>query len=69
MNNIYNLNLNDLEDYFVSINEKKFKGSQVFDWLYRKKVSSFDEMTNLKKEIIDVLLKPCKVYVYKSKEM
>ena len=55
MNNIYNLNLNDLEDYFVSINEKKFKGSQVFDWLYRKKVSSFDEMTNLKKEIIDVL--------------
>ena len=53
--NIYNLTLNDLEEYFLSINEKKFKGSQVFDWLYRKKVSSFDEMSNLKKEIIDVL--------------
>ena len=55
MNNIYNLTLEDLEEYFLSIGEKKFKGSQVFDWLYRKKVSSFDEMTNLKKEIIDRL--------------
>ncbi len=55
MNNIYNLTLNDLEEYFVSIGEKKFKGQQVFDWLYRKKVKSFDEMTNLKKEIIEVL--------------
>ena len=55
MNNIYNLTLNDLEEYFVSIGEKKFKGQQVFDWLYRKKVKSFDEMTNLKKDIIEVL--------------
>ena len=55
MNNIYNLGLEDLEEYFVSIGEKKFKGQQVFDWLYRKKVKSFDEMTNLKKEVIEVL--------------
>ena len=55
MNNIYNLSLTDLEEYFLSINEKKFKGQQVFDWLYRKKVKSFDEMTNLKKEVIDKL--------------
>ena len=55
MNNIYNLTLEDLEEYFLSIGEKKFKGSQVFDWLYRKKVDSFDDMTNLKKEIIDRL--------------
>ena len=55
MNNIYNLTLKDLEEYFLSIGEKKFKGQQVFDWLYRKKVSSFDEMTNLKKELIEKL--------------
>ena len=55
MENIYNLTLNDLQEYFVSIGEKKFKGEQVFDWLYRKKVTSFDEMTNLKKELIEVL--------------
>ena len=55
MNNIYNLTLSDLEEYFVSVGEKKFKGQQVFDWLYRKKVKSFDEMTNLKKEVIELL--------------
>ena len=55
MNNIYNLTLTDLEEYFLSIGEKKFKGTQVFDWLYRKKVKTFDEMTNLKKELIDKL--------------
>jgi len=55
VNNIYNLTLTELEEYFLSIGEKKFKGQQVFDWLYRKKVKSFDEMTNLKKDIIEVL--------------
>lgn len=55
MNNIYNLTLNDLEDYFINKGDKKFKGQQVFDWLYRKRVTSFDEMTNLKKEVIEML--------------
>ena len=55
MDNIYNLTLQNLEDYFVSIGDKKFKGQQVFDWLYRKRVKSFDEMTNIKKEVIESL--------------
>ena len=54
-NNIYNLTLKDLEDYFINKGDKKFKGQQVFDWLYRKRVNSFDEMTNIKKEVIDML--------------
>ena len=55
MDNIYNYTLTDLEEYFVSIGDKKFKGQQVFDWLYRKRIKSFDEMTNLKKEVIENL--------------
>ena len=54
-NNVYNLTLKDWEDYFVDKGDKKFKGQQVFDWLYRKRVSSFDEMTNIKKEVLDML--------------
>lgn len=54
-NNVYNLTLTDLEDYFVNKGDKKFKGQQVFDWLYRKRVESFDEMTNIKKEVLDML--------------
>ena len=57
MDNIYNYTLTDLEKYFVDIGDKKFKGQQVFDWLYRKRIKSFDEMTNLKKEVIENLKK------------
>mgnify|MGYP004552927543 FL=1 len=57
MENVYNLTLQDWEEYFVNKGEKEFKGSQVFDWLYRKRVTSFDEMTNIKKDILDMLKK------------
>lgn len=55
MNNIYNLSLIDLENYFESIEDKKFRAKQVYEWLYRKRVNSFDDMTNLKKELIEKL--------------
>ena len=48
MESIYNKSFNDLEEYFVSINEKKFKASQVYEWLYKKRVTSFGDMSNLK---------------------
>ena len=57
MESIYNKSFNELIDYFLSIGEKKFKAEQVFDWLYVKRVNSFDDMTNIKKEIIEQLKK------------
>lgn len=53
--NIYSLSRKDLENYFENINEKKYKALQVYDWLYKKRVSSFEEMTNIKKDIIKKL--------------
>lgn len=50
--NIYDYTLKDLEEYFLSIGEKKFKALQVYDWLYQKRKTSFDEFSNLKKELI-----------------
>lgn len=55
MQSIYNDSLEDLENYFLSHQDKKFRARQVFEWLYDKRVSSFDEMTNLKKEVIEQL--------------
>ena len=51
MKNLYSLNILDLEDYFLSIGEKKFKAMQVFEWLYLKNISNIDEFSNIKKEI------------------
>lgn len=55
MNNIYGITLDKLEHYFLNIGEKKFKAVQVFEWLYKKRVSTFDEMTNIKKDLIEKL--------------
>ncbi|MGM9835026.1 MAG: 23S rRNA (adenine(2503)-C(2))-methyltransferase RlmN [Bacilli bacterium] len=57
MKNIYGIKRSDLESYFESIGEKKFKALQVFEWLYEKRVSSFDEMTNIKSEVKEQLKK------------
>ena len=55
MRSIFSITRNKLEDYFLEKGEKKFKATQVFEWVYRKGVRSFEEMTNLKKETIDML--------------
>lgn len=51
MKNIYNETKEDLENYFLSIGEKKFKAVQVFEWLYQKRKANLDGWTNIKKEI------------------
>ncbi len=55
MESIYNLTFDELVEYFINNGDKKFRAEQVFDWLYVKRVKSFDEMSNLKKEVIDKL--------------
>lgn len=51
MNNIYGITREDLEQYFLSINEKKYKALQVYSWLYEKRVHDFTEMSDIKKSI------------------
>lgn len=55
MNSIYDYPLESLESYFEEIGETKYRAKQVFDWLYVKRVKSFDDMTNLKKTLISFL--------------
>lgn len=39
--------LEELEQFLLSIGEKKFRAKQLFEWLHAKKAASFGEMTNL----------------------
>lgn len=55
MENIYNYSLEQLTNYFASINQKPFRAKQVFSWLYQKEAASFDEMSNLSKELREQL--------------
>jgi 23S rRNA (adenine2503-C2)-methyltransferase len=49
--NIRHLDLNELEQYFDTLGEKKFRARQVYEWLWQKHAHSFESMTNLSKEL------------------
>lgn len=51
MNNLLGVTKEELEQYFLDIGEKKFKATQIFEWLYQKRVFNIDEFSNIKKEI------------------
>ena len=53
--NIYGITLEELENFFISRNDKKFKATQVFDWIYKKDIKSFDDMRNVSKETINTM--------------
>ena len=36
-----------LKDYFVENGEKAFRAKQVYEWLWKKSATDFDQMTNI----------------------
>ncbi len=52
---IYGLTFDQLTDWLVEHGQKKFRASQVWDWLYKKRVTDFQEMRNVNKECIALL--------------
>ena len=57
MKYIYDETLEQMISSFEKIGQKKFRATQVFEWLYKKQVSSFDEMSNLSNELREELKK------------
>lgn len=53
--NINNFTLNELEEYIVFLDEKKFHAKQIFKWIHKVGVTSFDEMTDISKSLRDKL--------------
>ena len=51
MRNIYDFTLKELEDYFVSIGDKKFRAVQIYDFLYKKRIVDVDKMSNISKDV------------------
>jgi len=45
--NIRNLSFEELISLFENLGEKKFRAKQVYEWLWQKSATTFDDMTNL----------------------
>ncbi|MEI5991500.1 23S rRNA (adenine(2503)-C(2))-methyltransferase RlmN [Enterococcus crotali] len=52
---IYGLTKEELIAWFIEHDERKFRATQVWEWLYIKRVMNFSDMTNLSKDVIELL--------------
>ena len=52
---IYSLRPDELEQWLKEHGEKPFRAAQIYDWLYNKRVKTFEEMLNLSKGLREKL--------------
>lgn len=55
MENIFNIPKQDLEKYFININDKKFRATQIYEFLYKKRIFNLKNMNNIGKNIKEKL--------------
>ena len=49
--NIRNLSLIEIEKYFETLQQPKYRAKQLYEWLWQKHAHSFEAMTNVGKEL------------------
>ena len=47
MNSIYSYSLEELTKIMLAMGQSAYRGKQIFSWLYKKRVKSFDEMNDI----------------------
>ena len=52
---IKSMNLEELTAWVLSVGEKKFRAKQIYQWLHEKQADSFEEMSNLSKDLRSLL--------------
>lgn len=53
------LTLPELEEYFISFNQPKYRAHQIFNWMYNHVCFDFAEMQNLSKDLRNFLSSNC----------
>lgn len=56
---IKSLDFDELREFIESTGEKAFRAKQVYGWMHKKLVQSFDEMANIPKSLRERLSKEC----------
>ena len=55
MKNVMNLTKKELEDSLIEMGEKKFKATQIFEWIYKHEVYDFNNMLNVSNKTKELL--------------
>ena len=59
--NLLGLSRKKMEEYFLSIGEKKFRAEQILKWVHHNRVDNFDEMTNISKVLREKLKRTAEI--------
>ena len=63
--NIKNYNLDELKELIVALGEKPYRAEQIFNWIYKENVTSFDDMLNLPVNLRETLKANYDLHVFK----
>lgn len=55
MVDIKSMNLREMTEYLVGLGEQGFRAKQIYQWIHEKQAQSFDEMTNVSKQLKEKL--------------
>lgn len=64
-NNIKNYNLEELQEIVEKFGEKKYRAEQIFNWIYKENVTSFDDMANLPLSLREKLKENYDLHIFK----
>ena len=64
-NNIKNYNLEELQKIVENLGEKKYRAEQIFNWIYKENVTSFDHMVNLPLSLREKLKENYDLHIFK----
>ncbi|MGN1301275.1 MAG: 23S rRNA (adenine(2503)-C(2))-methyltransferase RlmN [Clostridia bacterium] len=63
--NIKNYNLEELQEIVENLGEKKYRAEQIFNWIYKENVTSFDDMANLPLSLREKLKENYDLHIFK----
>ncbi len=63
--NIKNYNLEELQKIVEDLGEKKYRAEQIFNWIYKENVTSFDDMVNLPLTLREKLKEKFDLHIFK----
>ena len=57
MKNIFSITKKELEEYFANLDGKKFRATQIYEFIYKKRIYDVNNMNNISKSVKEQLLK------------
>lgn len=68
MTDLRSLSFSEVTELILKLNEKKFRAGQIYEWIHKKLVQSYEEMTNIPKSLKQKLAKEVTFYPMKEVE-